>query len=151
MTKKELAVAALRNGTVIDHIPSQALFTVVRILGIEGLDKPVTIGSNLQSRRMGTKGIIKIADTYFSDDMLDRIALVAPQAVINTITHYNVTDKRPVQLKDTITGIVKCNNPKCITNNEPMATRFHVVDRDPVVIRCHYCSHPVAGAKAHIK
>lgn len=151
MTKKELAVAALRNGTVIDHIPSQALFTVVRILSIEGLDKPVTIGSNLQSRRMGTKGIIKIADTYFSDDMLDRIALVAPQAVINTITDYNVTDKRPVQLKDTITGIVKCNNPKCITNNEPMATRFHVVDRDPVVIRCHYCSHPVAGAKAHIK
>ena len=42
--KKELAVSALRNGTVIDHIPSNALFKAVRILGLEDCDKAVTIG-----------------------------------------------------------------------------------------------------------
>ena len=70
MTKelKELAVAALRNGTVIDHIPSKALFRAVRILGIEGLDTSVTIGNNLQSNKLGSKGIIKVAEVEFSED-----------------------------------------------------------------------------------
>ena len=68
--KKELAVAALRNGTVIDHIPSAALFTAVRFLELEKLDKSVTIGYNLASGKLGTKGIIKVADTFFDDAVL---------------------------------------------------------------------------------
>jgi aspartate carbamoyltransferase regulatory subunit len=149
--KKELAVAALKNGTVIDHIPSAAVFKAVEILGIEHMnDRSITIGCNLSSNRLGRKGIIKIADTVFSEETLNRIALIAPTAIVNTITDYEVTEKRPVVLPDTIEGIVKCDNPKCITNNEPMQTRFHVVERDPVVIRCHYCNHTVSGKKANI-
>lgn len=140
-TKKELAVAALRNGTVIDHIPPKALFKAVKILGIEGLDTQLTIGNNLQSHRYGAKGIIKVADTFFPEETLNRIALIAPTAVVNIIREYEVVEKRHVELPDEITGLVKCDNPKCITNNEPMATRFHVIDRDPVTIKCHYCLH----------
>ena len=32
ISKAELAVAALRNGTVIDHIPSEVLFKAVKII-----------------------------------------------------------------------------------------------------------------------
>lgn len=148
--KKELAVAALRNGTVIDRIPSSVLFQAVKLLGIEKLDHHVTIGNNLESKKIGTKGIIKIADVEFPEDVLNRIALIAPSAVVNTIRNFEVVEKRQVKLPDTICGIVRCDNPKCITNNEPMTTRFSVVSDDPVVIRCHYCNHTVAGKDAQI-
>ncbi len=141
--KKELAVAALRNGTVIDHIPSPMLFKAVKILGIEQLGTQLTIGNNLESNKLGTKGIIKVADIFFPEETLNRIALIAPSAVVNIIRDYEVVEKHPVALPDTIIGIVKCDNPKCITNNEPMRSRFNVIGRDPVTIRCHYCGHTI--------
>ena len=70
--------------------------------------------------------------------------------MVNIIRNYEVVEKRPVALPDAIVGIVKCNNPKCITNNEPMHTKFDVVSRQPVIIRCHYCNHAVSGANAKI-
>ena len=121
--KQELQVAALENGTVIDHIPSENLFTVVSLLGLEHMNNNITIGFNLKSGKLGTKGIIKIADKFFCDDEINRIAV----------------EKREVSLPEELRGIVKCANPKCITNNEPMATLFHVVDKENCVIRCHYC------------
>ena len=136
-TKKELAVAALENGTVIDHIPTQSLFKVVNLLGIKNLTGSVTIGFNLDSKKCGKKGIIKVADVFFPEKTLNRIALIAPNAKINVIRGYEVVDK--YTLPDEIVGIVKCGNPKCITNNEPVETHFHVVDRDNVVLKCHYC------------
>lgn len=148
--KKELAVAALKNGTVIDHIPSEALFRAVRILGIEQLDTAVTIGNNLPSRRLGNKGIIKVADVEFPEDVLNRIAIIAPTAMVNIIRNYEVVEKRPVVLPDVLVGLVKCSNPKCVTNHEPMATRFNVIDHDNVKLRCHYCNHTISGADAEI-
>lgn len=148
--KKELAVAALACGTVIDHIPSDKLFKAVKILGIENLDTNVTIGNNLESHRLGKKGIIKVADVFFPESILNRIALIAPCAKINIIRDYAVTEKRQVELPDTIVGIVRCGNPKCITNHEPMKTRFEVTDRENVTIKCHYCGHSVKSDKALI-
>ncbi|MDE6490427.1 MAG: aspartate carbamoyltransferase regulatory subunit [Muribaculaceae bacterium] len=148
--KKELAVAALRNGTVIDHIPSKVLFKVVRILGIESLPNHVTVGNNLESHKLGTKGIIKVADVEFPEPVLNRIAIIAPSAKVNVIRDYDVVEKRAVELPDTIIGLVKCDNPKCITNNEPMRTKFHVVDRANVTMRCHYCGHSVSSEEAQI-
>ena len=139
----ELLVAALQNGTVIDHIPTESLFKVVDLLGISKMKNSVTIGFNLDSKRCGKKGIIKVADVFLHEDTLNRIALVAPNAKINIIRDYKVVDKHRVTLLDDIYGIVKCNNPKCITNNEPMRTHFHVVDRDNVVLECHYCERTV--------
>ena len=148
--KKSLAVAALENGTVIDHIPADQLLKCVKILDLEGLDKQLTIGNNLRSDKLGAKGIIKIADVTIPEPVINRIALVAPNAVINLIRNYEVVDKRPVKLPDMVVGIVRCANPKCITNNEPMKTRFDVIDAERREIRCHYCGVTVTGAKADI-
>jgi aspartate carbamoyltransferase regulatory subunit len=149
--KKELAVAALQNGTVIDHIPSSMLFKAVKLLGISQLHTHVTIGNNLSSSKLGTKGIIKVADVYFPEATLNRIALIAPTAKVNIIRDFEVVEKHPVVLPDTIVGLVKCGNPKCITNNEPMKTRFEVIDRSDVTIRCHYCGHSVESKDAVIE
>ena len=149
-SKQELAVTALRNGTVIDHIPSMSLFKAVKILGIEKLEGAVTIGNNLDSKKLGKKGIIKVADVFFPESTLNRIALIAPTAVVNIIRDYEVVEKFPVTLPDTIIGIVKCGNPKCITNNEPMRTKFHVIDNKDVTISCHYCSQVVKSIDAKI-
>ncbi len=149
--KTSLAVAALRNGTVIDQIPSASLFKAARILDIESATTAVTIGNNLPSKKLGSKGIIKVADTTYAEDTLNRIALIAPAAKVNVIRDYAVVEKRQVRLPDTIVGLVRCANPKCITNNEPMKTRFDVVDRNDVTLRCCYCGQDVKAADAIIE
>ncbi len=150
--KKELAVAALQNGTVIDHIPTASLFKVVNLLGLANLnDVSVTIGNNLDSPRLGKKGIIKVADLVFPEATLNRIAVIAPNAVVNIIRDYEVVEKFNVTLPDELIDIVKCNNPKCITNNEPMRTHFHVIDREHTTLRCHFCERPVAQQDITLK
>jgi aspartate carbamoyltransferase regulatory subunit len=137
---QELIVAAIENGTVIDHIPSNKLFEVISLLGLQDLKSTVMIGYNLVSQKMGNKSLVKIADRYFSDAELDRLAVVAPNVNLSIIKNFNVIEKRQVHLPKDIMGVVKCANPKCITNNEPMKTRFHVSEKNESVICCHYCN-----------
>ena len=137
--KQALQVAALKNGTVIDHIPSGKLFTVVSLLKLQEMDKNITIGFNLESKKLGKKGIIKVADKFFSDEEISRLSVVAPNVKLNIIRDYEVVEKKEAHMPDELRGIVKCANPKCITNNEPMITYSHVVDKEQVVLKCHYC------------
>ena len=139
MNKKERLVAAIKNGTVIDHIPSDKTFQVVSLLGLQQVTSPVTIGYNYPSTKVGSKGIIKVSDKFFTDDEISRLSVVAPNVVLNVIHDYEVTEKKTVETPDELRGIVKCNNPKCITNNEPMHTIFHVVDKAHGILHCHYC------------
>ncbi len=137
--KTELLVAALKNGTVIDHIPSELVFTIASLLELEKLGSSVTIGYNLQSSKLGKKGIIKVADKFFSDEEISRLSVVAPNVVLSVIRDYDVVEKKEVITPDELHGIVRCSNPKCITNNEPMSTFFHVVDKQAGTLKCHYC------------
>lgn len=141
--KKELKVAALENGTVIDRIPSDKLFKVVEILGLSKLDKAITIGNNFASKKIGKKGIIKIADYSFKEEEINRIAIVAPKAKINIIKNYEVIEKYEVELPDELCDTIKCNNPKCITNNEPMHSVFYIQDKENVRAKCKYCEQVV--------
>lgn len=137
--KTELLVAALENGTVIDHIPSELVFTIASLLELEKLGSSVTIGYNLHSSKLGKKGIIKVANKYFSDEEISRLSVVAPNVILNIIRDFDVVEKKEVIIPDELHGIVRCGNPKCITNNEPMPTHFHVVDKKTGILKCHYC------------
>ena len=150
-SKKEMPVAALCNGIVIDHIPCNSLFKVVNLLGIENMPNSVTIGNNLDSVSMGKKGIIKIADVELPEETLNRIAVIAPHAVINIIRDYEVVKKHTVVLDEELIDIVRCTNPKCICNNEPMPTHFHVVSSEPTTLRCHYCERVVSHEEITLK
>ena len=141
--KHAMQVSALCNGTVIDHIPADKLFAVVTLLDIPSMKSNVTIGHNLDSKKIGKKGLIKIADCFFTEDDLSKISVVAPNVVINTIRDYKVVEKRELKLPDELHDIIKCNNLNCVTNNEPMATHFYVSNREEGTLKCRYCEKEV--------
>jgi len=139
-TEKKFQVSAIKNGTVIDRIPPKALFKVIEILELDHTDHQITFGTNLDSKHLGKKAIIKIADSFFEDEDINRIALVAPDAKLNTIKNYEVVEKHQVAIPEQIKGIAKCFNPKCITNHQNIETRFTTIKkREGISLSCHYC------------
>jgi aspartate carbamoyltransferase regulatory subunit len=136
---KTLSVSAIQNGTVIDHVPAKNLFKVIKILGLDKIENQITFGTNLESKKLGRKAIIKISGLFFEDEDINRIALVAPDAKLNIIKDYEVVEKKVVEVPDSIVGIARCMNPKCITNFEHVTTRFRVVSKKNVLLKCHYC------------
>ncbi len=137
---KELKVKPIKNGTVIDHITANKALSVLKILGIPNQKNTVTIAMNVQSPEMNSKDIVKIEGRELATNEVDKIALIAPNATINIIRDYEIVEKGKVNLLDEISGILKCPNPNCITNtNEPMITRFYVIEKEPVSLRCYYC------------
>ena len=150
VNKKERLVAAIKNGTVIDHIPADKTFQVVALLELQTINEPITIGNNYASKMMGKKGIIKVTDRYFTNEEISRLSVVAPNVVLNIIKDYEVIEKNTVETPEELKGIVRCNNPKCITNNEPMQTVFNVVDKENRTLKCHYCDMEQTMDKAQL-
>lgn len=138
-TKKELVVPAIENGTVIDHIPTESVYQVVHALGLEHYKDEVLIGTYLQSGKLGRKGIVKIKNKHFTKEEVSKISLVAPFVTVITIKDYRVIEKFSTEIPDRIDNFIKCANPKCITNCEEIPTRFDVVDKENLKLRCHYC------------
>lgn len=133
-----LVISPIRNGTVIDHITAGEALNVLRILGITGsTPECLSIATNVGSKRMGKKDIVKIENRELRTEEVDRIALLAPQAKINIIRDYKVVEKKGVEIPEVIRGVVRCPNPGCITNtNEPVASTFEVLEKG---LHCLYC------------
>src|SRR3989338_7361392 len=137
--KKELSISAIKDGTVIDHIPGNAAFNLLHILDIKGINGVISIATNLASKRIGKKGIIKISDKSLTKEEIDKIAVIAPDATVNIIKDYGVKEKIKVAIPHIIDKIIKCSNPNCITNNEEVTTKFYVLGKEPLKVKCHYC------------
>lgn len=153
MNKKKMLVEAICDGTVLDHIPSDKLFKIVSLLQLEQIQSPITIANNLESGRCKQKGIIKINDRFFSENELNRIAILAPNVRHNVIRGYKVVEKRNLSLPDEVVGLVRCPNAKCITNAEPMGTRFTVeahTEGGAPILECRYCSRKVLGEQVEL-
>lgn len=143
MAKKTLRVSKIKDGTVIDHIASGHALDVAKILGITGRRAGVvTIAMNVPSKRLRHKDMVKIEGRFLATSEVDKIALLAPHASINIVKDYKVVEKQRVKLPDLIRGIVKCDNPACVSNsNEPVQSRFYVEKEEPLRLKCHYCGH----------
>lgn len=137
--KKQLSISAIQEGTVIDHIPTDATFKVVEILQLQKHNDVVSIATNLESKSMGKKAIIKVGGKSLTESEVSKIAIVAPDATVNIIKNFAVKEKIKVAAPDVVDNVVKCSNPRCITNHEKIATKFYVVKKDPLKIKCHYC------------
>ena len=137
MTKHELKVKPIENGTVIDHIQANKALQVLKILGLpkEGIN--VTLAMNVPSK-LGFKDIVKIENREVEHSEIDKISLIAPHATINIIRDYEIVSKKKVESVEVLNGIVKCTNPKCISNtDEPIESKFYLVESDPITLRCH--------------
>jgi aspartate carbamoyltransferase regulatory subunit len=139
MSKKELVVSAIKNGTVIDHIPADKLFQVIRALDLKDCTGQILMGNNLTSRKLGKKGIIKCQDKFFQKDEINKIALITSYVTLITIRNYDVVEKIKISIPDTIDGMVKCYNPQCITNHEEVMQKFKVIDKEDIKLQCQYC------------
>ena len=149
MEQKELKVSAIKNGTVIDHLPSDSVFQVIHILNLNNSDNPLYSGINLESKKFGNKGIIKVENRYFEPQEVNKIALLAPKASMIEIKDFEVVRKTCLEIPDVISKVVKCINPKCITNNQAVPTKFNIINKeyeDELKLHCHYCEKTTSRA-----
>jgi aspartate carbamoyltransferase regulatory subunit len=136
---KKYEVSAIEEGTVIDQIASRSTFKVANILNIQDIDQVVLIGFNLSSKKLGRKGIIKIGGRLLTQEEVNKISLIAPDATVNIIKGSEVVEKFKVAIPDSIEEFLKCFNPNCVSNHQNIQSRFHVINKNPIRIRCHYC------------
>lgn len=150
--KKEMRVRPIKHGTVIDHITAGQALNVLKILGISGTTTAVvSVAMNVPSAVLERKDIVKIEDRELKEQEVDRVSLIAPDATINIIRDFEVIDKHRVELPEQLEGVMKCDNPNCISNtSEPVISKF-TVNKKPVELRCIYCDHVISqGIAEHL-
>ena len=150
---RELKITPIKNGTVIDHISSGLALEVLRILGVQTIDKDstVSVALHVRSGKLGWKDIVKVENMELSPRKSNAIALIAPTATISIIRDFKVREKRPVDLPERIVGVLRCPNPNCITNQpEPVESEFEVTQRRPTVLTCAYCDREVEDFLHHL-
>ena len=140
MKVKEMKIPPIKEGISIDHIPKNKAIKVAQLLNVGGDEiGMVTIGMNLQSNKLGSKDVLKIESRDLTDKEINKIAIIAPNATVSFIKNYEVEDKLKVRIPKKIDGILKCSNPRCITRSQDMKTRFQVISKKPIELKCYYC------------
>ena len=108
-----MIIDAIKNGIVIDHIAAGKAMELYQILGLGNLDCSVAILKNVVSAKLGRKDIIKDGERV---------------------------EKRQLKLPETITNVIHCKNPRCITSVEQELPQvFKLTDRERRIYRCLYC------------
>lgn len=138
---RQLLVRRIKDGTVIDHIESGKALLVLRTLDITGKEgNVITVALNVPSSKHNKKDIIKVENKFLEKDETNKLALIAPHATINIIKEYRLVEKRKIQLPDSIIGVFKCPNLKCVTNSdEYIQPIINIIDKEKIVLRCRYC------------
>ncbi len=133
-----MRIDSIKNGIVIDHIPAGKAMILYQMLGLDSLECPVAVLKNVYSFKLGKKDIIKI-DSVQEFDM-DLISFVCPRATVCIIRDEKVIEKKQISLPDTLTDIITCKNPRCITTTEQGIKQiFKLVSPDTTEYRCIYC------------
>ncbi len=142
----QLLVRRIKDGTVIDHIEAGKALLVLQALAITGREGTViTVALNVPSSKHGKKDIIKVENRYLETSETNKLALIAPRSTINIIKDYKLTEKRKIHLPDSISGIFKCPNLKCITNSgEDIKSVIDVIDKEKMVLKCRYCARTIS-------
>ncbi len=131
-------IDSIQNGIVIDHITAGRGMRLYELLGLEKLDCSVAIIKNVHSLKQGKKDIIKIdADIPVN---LDVIGYVDPGVTVNVIRGGKLVEKKRIDMPETLTNVIFCKNPRCITSCEQELKHiFKLTDRKNKVYRCLYC------------
>ena len=131
-------VSKLKEGIVIDHIRAGHGYKIFQQLGLDRLEDVVVLMRNVESEKMGHKDLIKIESNLDLD--LNVLGLIDPNVTINYVKDGIRVNKVSLTPPQTVTGILACKNPRCITNQEHIAdVRFHLVDAGTNQYACEYC------------
>ncbi len=138
----QLLVRRIKDGTVIDHIEAGKALVVLRVIDITGRDgNVITVALNVPSNKHIKKDIVKVENRFLMKYETDKLALIAPRATINIIRDYKLVEKRKIQLPDSIIGIFRCPNLKCISNSEEaIRSTLDIIDKQKIILKCRYCA-----------
>lgn len=149
MVSRDMRVTKLRSGTVIDHLRPGTAMKAIEVLGVtDGC--AMSIGMFFESKKMGRKDILKLENRVLTPEEMQKIAILSPEASVCIIQDYAVVNKLDVRLPEEVEAVIRCNNPKCITNHENVPTRFSVEGGDPLKVRCRYCERSMAGGEIEL-
>lgn len=133
-------IDGVENGIVIDHIRAGECMRLYYLLGLDDLESVVAIIKNVPSAKYGKKDIIKVDEQI--DLNLDALGYIDPRITVNIVQDGKLFEKKHLELPQTLTNVVKCKNPRCITSIEDQVDHvFKLVDADRRLYRCVYCEH----------
>lgn len=151
-TSKTMSVAAIKNGTVIDHIRAGDALRIIHLFRLLDARNMITVGLNLPSKRLGLKDLIKIENRMLSKDEANEIAIFVPEATINIVKDFEVIEKITTQMPESISNIFRCPNLKCITHVEKVKSIFYVEEQGKQVkLICHYCEKEFDRDQVRVK
>lgn len=131
-------VSKLKEGIVIDHIRAGHGYKIFQQLGLDQLEDVVVLMRNVDSTKMGKKDLIKIETNLELN--LDVLGLIDPDVTLSYVKEGVCVQKIKLTPPETVTGILTCKNPRCITNQEHIRDiRFHLVDAKANQYACEYC------------
>lgn len=147
-----LAVTAIKNGTVIDHIPAGQALRIIYLLALQNSKNKITIGLQLPSKRMGKKDLIKIEERILTEIEANEIVVFAPTATINVIENFKVGEKITTHLPSAMKKVFICPNPLCITHFEPIESHFYIAQQGKQIkLTCHFCEKPFDRDQVKVK
>lgn len=139
-----LNISGLSQGVVIDHIQAGGAMKIYEYLNMEKLDCQIAIIKNAKSNKMGRKDIIKIEGPFDID--LNVLGVLDHSITINIIENNKIVRKHTLELPETVTNIIRCKNPRCITSIEQeLPHKFKLTDRENRIYRCIYCESKFKG------
>jgi aspartate carbamoyltransferase regulatory subunit len=142
MTEKtQLQVEAIKNGSVIDHIPAGNAINILKLFHLLDNNDRVTVGFNLPSKALGHKDIIKVENVRLTEAQTNQLALFAQPATVNIIKDFKVVEKRTIAIPERITEVFSCPNSNCITHVEQAAVSdFKILKKNgKIQLKCKYC------------
>ena len=125
----------ISNGTVIDHLPPATGPTIIRMLKLS-CKEPIMMAVNIDSKKKGKKDLIFIEGKELNEKEVQKLGLIAKGSTWNIVKGKRVVSKNKIEMPKETTGIIVCSNPKCITNNETLETKFTIANN---MGKCHYC------------
>ena len=129
-----MIINPITNGIVLDHITAGRGMELYNILNLDKLDCSVAIIKNADSMKLGRKDIIKIDRVI--DLNFDVIGYVDPGVTVNIIRDGKLVKREHLELPETVTDIIKCKNPRCITSTEQeLRQTFRLSDKEHRVYR----------------
>ena len=138
-----LNIDEIQNGIVIDHITAGTGNRILDYLKIDTKKNTIAFIMNATSKKHGRKDLIKIENV--TDVDLTVLGLLDPNATVNIIENGKIVKKINLELPKTVTNVIKCKNPRCVTSVERNAPHiFHLMDAQTREYRCEYCDEIVS-------
>lgn len=136
----ERKIGTIKDGVVIDHILAGKGPEIFKILSLNNLDEFIVIASNLESKKLHKKDLIKIEGKELNQEDLNKIALISKDSTINIIRNGEIYKKYKVEFPKSIENILQCNNPFCVSNVEKIKSKFFSLNKNKeIILKCYYC------------